>query len=114
MAERYCKICGAEWEENFDECYSCGTPAEPDEQLWFDKDARKRLERKKKKRVKKPLLRPSRLNRGIFLPLILGIGAVSRIIIRGGFSTSTLSFDIIGILMFAISAGYIVKTKLFR
>ena len=120
MAERYCKICGAEWEENFDECYNCGTsegpwrPADPDEQLWFDKDARKRLERKKKKGVKKPLLRPSKLNRGIFLPLILGIGAVLRIIARGGFSTSTLTFDIIGIVMFVISVGYIIKTKLFR
>ena len=114
MTERYCKICGAEWEENFDECYNCGTPADPDEQLWFDKDARRRLERKKKRGIKKPLRRPSKLNRGIFLPLILGTGAVLRIIARGGFSTSTLTFDIIGIAMFVISVGYIIRVKLFR
>ncbi len=113
MAKKYCKICGAEWEENFDECYNCGMPADPDEQLWFDKDARRRLERKKRTANKKPLRRPSKLNRGIFLPLILGTGAMLRLIAAGGFSASTLTWDIIGILMFVVSVGYIIKTKLF-
>jgi len=114
MTKKYCKICGAEWEENFNECPNCGMPADPDEQLWFDKDARKRLERKQRRGIKKPIRRPSKLNRGIFLPLILGTGAVLRIIAGGGFSTSTLTFDIIGIAMFVISVGYIVKAKLIR
>ncbi|MCP4580190.1 MAG: hypothetical protein GY839_01130 [candidate division Zixibacteria bacterium] len=111
MAQKQCKICGAEWEENFDECYNCGTTADPDEQLWFDKDARERVERRKRK---KTLRRPSRLNRGIFLPLILGSGAMLKIIAQGGFNMTSLTWDIIGIVMFVVSVGYIIKTKLFR
>jgi len=111
MAKKQCKICGAEWEENFDECYNCGMPADPDEQLWFDQEARKRVERRKRKR---PLRRPSKLNRGIFLPLILGTGAVLKLIAQGGFNMTSLTWDIIGLVMFAVSVSYIIKTKLFR
>ncbi|MCD6162141.1 MAG: hypothetical protein J7K40_06985 [candidate division Zixibacteria bacterium] len=114
MAKKYCKICGAEWEENFDECPNCGMPADPDEQLWFDKDARRRLERKKRTARKKPIRRVSKLNRGIFLPLILGTGAVLRIIASGGFSTRTMMWDVIGVMMFVVSAGYIIKAKFFN
>ena len=119
MAKRYCKICGAEWEENFDKCWNCGMPSEPDEQLWFDKDARRRLERKKriaKKRLIKPVLRPvSKLNRGIFIPLILGSAAVIKIIAQGGFSMrSGLVYEVVGLMMFIFSVGYIVKAKILK
>ena len=114
MTQKYCKICGAEWEENFDECPNCGMPEDPDEQLWFDKDARRRLERKSTKGRKKPIRRISKLNRGIFLPLIIGAAGVFRIIAAGGMSTQTLTWDVIAIVMFVVSVGYIVKVKLFR
>ena len=111
MAQKYCKICGAEWEENFDECWNCGMPADPDEHLWFDKDARKRVERRRRK---KPLRPVSKLNRGIFLPLVLGSAAVLKIIVQGGFHAASLTWDAIGLLMFVVSIGYIIKAKLFR
>ena len=118
MAKRYCKICGAEWEENFDECWNCGMPSDPDEQLWFDKDARRRLDRKKriaKRRKKRPSLKPvSKLNRGIFIPLILGSVAVVKIIAQGGLSMkSGLAYEVVGLVMFVLSVGYIVKAKIF-
>jgi len=111
MAKRYCKICGAEWEENFTECYNCGMPADPDEQLWFDTEARKRVESRGRKRLLRPV---SKLNRGIFLPLILGCGAVLKIIVQGGFNIGSLAWDIIGFLMFVVSVGHIIKAKFFR
>ena len=114
MAKRYCKICGAEWDENFDECWNCGMPADPDEQLWFDKDARRRLERKKRINRKKSVRKISRLNRGLWLPLILGTAAVLHIVIAGGFSPKTLTVDVIGLLLFTASLGYIIKTKFFN
>jgi uncharacterized membrane protein YvbJ len=111
MAKRYCKICGAEWEENFDECWNCGMPADPDEQLWFDKDARRRLERKK--RIDRHIKPVSKLNRGIFIPLILGCVAIIKIIAQGGFSIrSGLVYEVVGLLMFVFSLGYIVKIKM--
>jgi predicted ATP-dependent serine protease len=110
---KYCKICGAEWEENFDECPNCGMPADPDEQLWFDKDARQRLERKKLVARKKPIRRISKLNRGIFLPLIIGTAGVFRMI-AGGISAETLIWDVISVFMFVVSVGYIIRAKFFR
>jgi hypothetical protein len=111
MAQKYCKICGAEWEENFDECWNCGMPADPDEQLWFDKDAQRRLKRKKRK---KHLRTISRLNRGIYIPLILGSAVTLKIIAQGGFKAASLTWDLIGLLMFAVSMVYIARVKLFR
>ncbi|OQX92082.1 MAG: hypothetical protein B6D58_04770 [candidate division Zixibacteria bacterium 4484_95] len=113
MAKRYCKICGAEWEENFDECWNCGMPADPDEQLWFDKDVRRRLERKRRIAKKKRIKPISKLNRGIFIPLILGCAAVIKIIAQGGFSIrSGLVYEVVGLLMFVFSVIYIVKSKI--
>jgi hypothetical protein len=111
MAQKYCKICGAEWEENFDECWNCGMPADPDEQLWFDKEAQQRLKRKRRKQHLRPL---SRLNRGIYIPLILGLGAGLKIIAQGGFKAGSLAFDLIGLLMLVVSLAYIAKVKFGR
>jgi hypothetical protein len=111
MAKKYCKICGAEWEENFDECWNCGMPADPDEQLWFDKEAQQRLKRKRRKKHLRPL---SRLNRGIYIPLILGTGAALKVIAQGGFKVASLTWDIIGLMMLAVSLVYIVKVKILR
>ena len=110
---KYCKICGAEWEENFDECPNCGMPENPDEQLWFDKDARQRLKKKKHITQKKPVRRITKLNRGIFLPLIIGAGGVFRMI-AGGITVHTIMWDVISIFMFVVSVGYIIKAKFFR
>jgi hypothetical protein len=113
MAKKYCKICGAEWKENFDECWNCGMPADPDEQLWFDKDARRRLAKKKSVTRKKPIRKISRLNRGIFLPLIFGVAGTARMAVNG-ISTQTLVWDLISVVFLVVSAGYIIRVKLFR
>lgn len=86
-------------------------PSDPDEHLWFDKDARKRVEHRR--RIK-PLRPVSRLNRGVFLPLILGGAAVLKLVIQGGFRMSSLTWDVLGLLMFAVSVGYIIKAKFLR
>ncbi len=73
MAKRYCKICGAEWEENFDECWNCGMPADPDEQLWFDKDVRRRLERKRRIAKKKANKTDLEIKSGDFHTIDIGL-----------------------------------------
>jgi hypothetical protein len=89
-------------------------PFDPDEQLWFDKDARRRLRRKKKidkKRLKGDQVRPlSRLNRGVYVPLILGSAAILKIMLFGGFGARTLVWDVLGSVIFLASAVYIIKS----
>ena len=86
-------------------------PADPDEQLWFDKEAQQRIKRKKRKKRLRPI---SRLNRGIYLPLILGLGAGLKIIAQGGFKTSSITWDVIGLLMLVVSIIYIGRVKLLK
>jgi len=102
MGKKYCKICGAEWEENFDECWNCGMPENPGEISSLDTHPGRRLRQ------------PSRLNRGIYIPLILGIVAALKVIVQGGFKISTLAYDIIGLLMLLTSLVYIIRAKLIR
>lgn len=109
MAKRRCQICGAEWEENFDECWNCGMPLDPDEQLRFDKDARRRL-RKKKKSVNRRVKPLSKLNRGVYIPLILGSAALLKIVFFGGFGARTILWDSVGLAMFVAAIIYIIRS----